>query len=191
MRVALAAAQQALDGGEAPIGCVIARADGSVIGSDYNRMRQSGNLIAHAEIVTFATIAGRVEPGETGLQLVSTLEPCVMCTGAAMQAGIATITYGLRAPADSGTGRVRPPESPGATWPAVTGDILAGESRALFLEWLARHRDDPSREAQRVFIEQLLALTEGQTGSAGGTLVPSALPDGYASPLAGSSATRL
>lgn len=165
MALALQQARAALEAGEAPIGCVIAVADGSVVGSGHNRMRQSRNLTSHAEIEAFADAAGRLEPGAAGVIMVSTLEPCVMCTGAAMESGVGVIAYGLQAPADSGTGRVRPPESPGASLPRVIGGIAAGESRALFEEWLARHAGDESRDEQRAFIQQLLALTTDTPGN--------------------------
>lgn len=41
-------------------------------------------------------------------------------------------------------------------------DVLARHSRELFVEWMARHSDDPSRASQRAFIEQLLSLTRAQ-----------------------------
>jgi tRNA(adenine34) deaminase len=159
MRAALDAARAGFAAGEAPIGCALVLESGKIVASGHNEMRSSRNLTLHAEIVAFAAAAGKLKPGATGTLMVSTLEPCVMCTGAAMENGIATILYGLQAPADSGTRRVRPPESPGATSPVIIGNILAAESRALFVEWMAAYRDDPSREDQRKFIEQLLALT--------------------------------
>jgi len=78
-----------------------------------------------------------------------------MCTGAAMEAAVATIVYALRAPADSGTGRVEPPQSPESQMPRIVGDVLAAESRALFERWLERNRGSE----QAKFVEQLLALT--------------------------------
>jgi tRNA(Arg) A34 adenosine deaminase TadA len=78
-----------------------------------------------------------------------------MCTGAAMEAAVDTIVYGLRAPADSGTGRVQPPQSPESQMPRIVGEVLAGESRALFKEFL-KVATNPK---QRAFAEQLLKLT--------------------------------
>lgn len=159
MRAALRAAEDALAAGEAPIGSVIADANGIIIATGFNRMQSTKNATLHAEIVAFGNAAGLLQPGTPGYVMVSTLEPCVMCTGAAMECGISSIVYGLEAPADSGTGRVRPPSSPDASAPVIIGDVLADESRTLFVEWLAMHRGDASRDAQRKFIEQLLALT--------------------------------
>ena len=100
-------------------------------------------------------MAGRVPLDARDLVMVSTLEPCVMCTGAAMEAAVATVVFGLRAPADSGTGRVRPPQSPESATPEFIGEVLAVESRRLFEEWLAQHAGSP----QAAYVEQLLTLT--------------------------------
>jgi tRNA(Arg) A34 adenosine deaminase TadA len=159
MRHALALAAEALLEGEAPIGALVVLGDGRVAGSGYNRMQGTGDVTRHAEIVALSASAGQFAPGARGLTLVSTLEPCVMCTGAAMEAGIEHIVYGLPAPADSGSGRVRPPESPDATVPTIQGGVMARHSRDLFLAWLDQHAADASREGQRAFIQQLLSLT--------------------------------
>ncbi len=162
MLLALGEAKRGLDAGEAPIGSVLIDCRGAIIGRGHNTMHASGIVTAHAEMNAFATAAQRVVSGEP-IIMVSTLEPCVMCTGAAMQAGVTTILFGMRAPADSGTQRVHPPESPNATSPRIIGDLAADESRALFYQWLEMHRGDPTRDQQREFIQQLIALTtEGE-----------------------------
>ena len=164
MLLALGEARRALEAGEAPIGSVLIDVRGAVIGRGHNTMRASGVVTAHAEMNAFAAAARRIVAGEP-IILVSTLEPCVMCTGAAMESGVTTIVFGMRAPADSGIDRVRPPVSRGSSAPRVLGDIAADGSRALFEQWLAMHRDDPSRDEQRTFIEQLLSLTAADAGS--------------------------
>ena len=152
MREALQTARDGMADGEAPIGCVLADGSGQIIARGYNRMNASQNKTAHAEIVTFANAAGKVPLDARDLILVSTLEPCVMCTGAAMEAAIDTIVYALKAPMDSGTSRVRAPRSPESQMPRIVGEILPDESRALFKEWLKRNRDSD----QAAYIKQLL-----------------------------------
>jgi hypothetical protein len=78
-----------------------------------------------------------------------------MCTGAAMEAAVHTIVFGLRAPADSGTERVAPPLRPESRPLQIMGDVLADESRALFEQWLANNADSP----QAAYVKQLLATT--------------------------------
>lgn len=153
MRHALNAARDGMAAGEAPIGCVLARGDGTIVARAFNEMNRTQSKIAHAEIVAFNRAAGRVPLEARDLILVSTLEPCVMCTGAAMEAAVETIVYGLRAPADSGTGRVTPPQSPESQMPRIVGDVLAAESRALFQRWLAMNAQSP----QAAYVKQLLS----------------------------------
>lgn len=155
MEQALDQAQRGLADGEAPIGCVIADGSGQVLGRGHNQFNRTGERTAHAEMVAFRSCAGKIPPAARDHMLISTLEPCVMCTGAAMESGIDTIIYGLKAPADSGTGRVTPPESPESQMPRIVPQVLAKESRALF-ERFQHTATDPM---QRAFVSQLLALT--------------------------------
>ena len=155
MAAALGAAREGLGQGEVPIGAVLARSDGSVIAHGYNRHRHTGDGTAHAEMVAFARAAAAIADGIDDLVLVSTLEPCIMCTGAAIETAVDTIVYGARAPADSGTGRVRPPLTPTLHLPRVVGDVLAGASRSLLEEWLRANPDSPQRD----FVEQVLGQT--------------------------------
>jgi tRNA(adenine34) deaminase len=165
MREALAEARRGMAEGEAPIGCVIALGAGPdlrIVARGHNRVNALGRKNAHAEIVAFENAGSQngqppaLPPDASGAVLVSTLEPCVMCLGAAMESGVSQILFGLEAPADNGTQRVKPPESPESTAPDIRGGILAGESRALFQEWL---RGKEGTEQAR-FVEQLLALTD-------------------------------
>ena len=162
MREALDAAREGMEAGEAPIGCVLATGDGQVVARAYNEMNRTQNKTAHAEIVAFAKAAGRVPVDARDLLLVSTLEPCVMCTGAAMEGAVDTIVYALRAPADAGSARVRPPESPESQMPRIVGGLLAAESRALFEEWYAAHEGEP----QAAYVRQLLEATADDDGGA-------------------------
>jgi tRNA(adenine34) deaminase len=166
MHAALVEAQRGMDAGEVPIGCVLARGDGkhvTIVARGFNRVNSLQRKTAHAEMVAFENACAQ-HPGCTPALpldakdaiLISTLEPCVMCLGAAMEAGVRTVVYGLAAPADNGTRRVKPPESPESTAPTIIGPILPGASRALFVTWL---QTNESTE-QAKFVKQLLALTE-------------------------------
>jgi HAD superfamily hydrolase (TIGR01509 family) len=154
MREALAVARKGMQAGEAPIATILARGDGTIIARAFNEQNCSQNKTAHAEIVAFARAAGKVPLGARDLVLVSTLEPCVMCLGAAMVSAVDTIVYALKAPADSGTRRVKPPQSPESQMPRIVGNVLSDQSLALFQEWLARDL----RDEQRRYGEQLVAL---------------------------------
>ncbi|GJG86175.1 hypothetical protein tb265_13560 [Gemmatimonadetes bacterium T265] len=161
MREALAAAEDGTAAGEAPIGCAIFDGAGTLVARGYNEMNRTQNKTAHAEIVTFAKAAGKLPLDARDFVLVSTLEPCVMCTGAAMEAAVDTIVYALRAPADAGSSRVRPPESPESQMPRIVGGVLEDESRRLFERWLDQHRGEP----QAAYVEQLLALVREEAAA--------------------------
>ncbi len=166
VRAALAEAERGMAEGEAPIGAVIARYNGGdpcIVARGHNRLNALRRKTAHAEMVAFENAAlddgaGRpLLPLDAGdVILVSSLEPCVMCLGAAMEAGVGHVLYALRAPADNGTERVRPPESPESSAPKVEGGFLAAESRRLFERWL----EGKAGTEQAKFVEQLLALTD-------------------------------
>jgi phosphoglycolate phosphatase-like HAD superfamily hydrolase/tRNA(Arg) A34 adenosine deaminase TadA len=153
MREALDVARRGMGAGEMPVGCVLARGDGTIVARGHNDIARTGNTMMHAEIIVLATVAGKIPSDARDLLIVSTLEPCVMCTGAAMQGGVDAIIYALRAPADSGTDRVRSPGSAGTRMPRIIGDILAAESRALFEEWLRANGDSPGASYVRELLK--------------------------------------
>lgn len=94
MRQALAAAQEARDRDEVPIGTCIVSGE-TVLAVAGNRTRTDQDPTAHAEIV--ALRAAALQAGNyrlTGAVVYSTIEPCVMCAGALIQARVARLVYG-------------------------------------------------------------------------------------------------
>jgi cytosine deaminase len=77
--------------GGLPIGSVLVR-NGQVIGAGHNRRVQRGDPMAHAEIDCL-TNAGRQTTYKDTV-LYSTLMPCYLCTGAAVQFGIPKVVVG-------------------------------------------------------------------------------------------------
>lgn len=155
MRDALAVAAQGLEAGDLPSGCVVARGDGTVIARACNRVDTSGRRTAHGALTALAEAASASREDARDLILVATVEPCVMCLGAAMETAVDAVIYGARAPIDSGTERVQAPQAPGSSMPRLIGGVLAAESRALLERWL---RTNPDSE-QRPYVEQLLRRT--------------------------------
>jgi tRNA(adenine34) deaminase len=96
MAQAIAEAQRAADAGEVPVGAVVVR-DGVVIGVGHNRPIAKHDPTAHAEIeaIRAASAATRTYRLEDA-SLHVTLEPCVMCVGAILNARIARVYYGAR-----------------------------------------------------------------------------------------------
>jgi tRNA(adenine34) deaminase len=98
MRLALEEARQALHLGEVPIGAVLAH-DQEVIASGFNQPIHAVDPTSHAEIVAMRKAArelGNYRLG--GLTLYVTVEPCMMCIGAIVQARVANLVYGAPEP---------------------------------------------------------------------------------------------
>jgi tRNA(adenine34) deaminase len=93
MARALAAATEAADLGEVPVGAVVTRG-GAVIAVAANAPRRLHDPTAHAEILAIRTAAATL--GRDRLEdcdLWVTLEPCAMCAGAIAHARIARLYY--------------------------------------------------------------------------------------------------
>ena len=93
MARALAAAAEAADLGEVPVGAVVTRG-GAVIAVAANAPRRLHDPTAHAEMLAIRTAAATL--GRDRLEdcdLWVTLEPCAMCAGAIAHARIARLYY--------------------------------------------------------------------------------------------------
>ena len=98
MRRALDQARRARDRGEVPVGAVVV-IGGSVAGEGFNQPIASGDPTAHAEILALreaARAAGNYRL--TGATAYVTVEPCLMCVGALINARVETIVYGAAEP---------------------------------------------------------------------------------------------
>jgi tRNA(adenine34) deaminase len=99
MRLALAEAEQAMQTGDVPVGAVVIDTTGTVIGAGRNRREIDHDPTGHAEIVALRAAAARSGTWRLdGATLVVTLEPCVMCAGALVNARIGRVVYGCHDP---------------------------------------------------------------------------------------------
>src|SRR5579863_5376399 len=92
LREALEEARIGLREGGLPIGSVLADRNGRVVSRGHNLRVQSGDPTAHAETVCIRN-AGRRRDW-TELTVVSTLSPCIMCTGTALLYRIPRVVIG-------------------------------------------------------------------------------------------------
>ncbi len=94
MRAAIAEAEKARDWNEVPVGAIITRS-GAVIGRGFNRTISDCDPSAHAEIVAIRMAAEQQKNHRlSGTTIYVTLEPCVMCIGAMIQARIQRLVFG-------------------------------------------------------------------------------------------------
>ncbi len=142
MSRALELARSAGASGEVPVGAVVVR-EGRLIGAGSNRPISSCDPSAHAEIVALraaATALGNYRLA--GCEIFVTLEPCVMCAGALLQARLSRVVFGAADPKTGAAGSVVDlfAESRLNHHATCTGGLLAHESAALLREFFFARR---------------------------------------------------
>jgi tRNA(adenine34) deaminase len=93
MQIALEQARLAGEMGDVPVGAVVVH-DGQIIAARHNEREATGDPTAHAEILALrdaATSLGRWRLNDC--TLLVTMEPCVMCAGAIINARVETLVY--------------------------------------------------------------------------------------------------
>ena len=96
MRAALKEAEKAMQKDEVPIGAVIVCGN-KIIARAHNLKESTNKASAHAEILVIEKANKKI--GDWRLnecELYVTIEPCMMCLGAMIQARIKTLVYGAK-----------------------------------------------------------------------------------------------
>jgi len=97
MRLALEEAVHAGRSGEVPVGAVIVSAAGEVLAAAHNQPVARNDPTAHAEMLALRDAAAKIGNYRLeGTTMYVTLEPCVMCAGALVQARVARLVFGSR-----------------------------------------------------------------------------------------------
>ena len=142
MRRALELAARAAECDEVPVGAVLVGPAG-LAAEDHNRTRELADPTAHAETLVLRA-GGRLQ-GDWRLvdhTLYVTLEPCAMCTGAAVLARVTRLVFGARDPKAGMCGSLndlaRDPRLNHRI--DVTGGVMAQESAQLLKEFFGRKR---------------------------------------------------
>ena len=143
MREALILAEQCLETGDVPVGCVVVSPAGEIIGRGRNRREQNQDAAAHAEMEAIEEACKALGSWRlTGCALYVTLEPCPMCAGAILNSRISEVWYGAREEKTGCCGSVLNLFAEGFPYKsAVRGGLLEEESQALLREFFRRRRD--------------------------------------------------
>ena len=98
MREALLLAQEAQLAGEVPVGAVVV-CGGRIVAHARNERETSGDPTAHAEVLALRRAAEALHRRRLdGCTLYVTLEPCPMCAGAIVMAGVDAVFFGVYDP---------------------------------------------------------------------------------------------
>ena len=104
MRLALEEAAQS--GGDVPVGAVVAL-DGQVIAAAHNEREAANDPFAHAEMLAMRKACQKLGTRRLGdCTLYVTLEPCPMCAGALVMAGMGKCVFGAYDPRQGCCGSV-------------------------------------------------------------------------------------
>ncbi len=143
MGLAIEQARRGLEAGTMPIGAVLTHR-GEVLAEAHWRGSMAG-LLAHPEHLVLlqadASIEWRVRREAV---LYTTLEPCLLCMGAAMSFFLGRVVYAMAAPADGAADvatswrpRLGHPTGSGSySLPDIVGGVREAEARALIVNWL-------------------------------------------------------
>jgi len=142
MRFALREARAAFDEGEVPVGAVVVH-DGNLIGRAHNQRERLTDPTAHAEMIALTQAAAALESWRLlGATLYVTLEPCLMCAGALINARIPRVVFGARDERAGACGslyQVGLDSRLNHTF-QVTGGVLEAECAAILQEFFQQRR---------------------------------------------------
>jgi len=143
MQVALEQARLAAVQGDVPVGAVVVH-NGLIIAARHNEREATNDPTAHAEVLAMRDAAKHL--GRWRLDdcdLVVTLEPCVMCAGALINARVQTLVFGAADLKAGATGSLyNMCTDPRMNHnPTVQNGVLAAESQTQLQEFFSQKRN--------------------------------------------------
>ena len=144
MRLALEVAREAAEHDDVPVGCVLV-SDGEVLAVGENRREVDFDPTAHAEVVALRTAAQRRGRWRMdGVTAYVTLEPCVMCAGALLNARVERVVIAAMDEKAGGVGsRYNLLSDPRLLHEAtLTYDVCAPESVAMLRMFFQNRREE-------------------------------------------------
>jgi len=146
MEAALDVARCGLARGELPIGAVVV-ADGRLIAWSHTEEVTQRRLLVHAELLALEDADRQHGWDRRNATLYTTLEPCLMCIGAAATALVGRIVWAVESDAHS-AGRLldgwtdgRPADLPQLHLPEVTGPVGGAAAAELFQAYVDARAD--------------------------------------------------
>ena len=143
MSLAIEEAKKAYNVDEVPVGAVIVK-DGEVIGVGHNLREKKNDVTSHAEIEAIKEASKKLNSWRlVDCDIFVTLEPCMMCVGALLQARIRHIYYGAKDEKGGALGGAFDVlNGNGLTYiPLVSSNILENECSSLLKEYFQNKRE--------------------------------------------------
>lgn len=158
VKVALDVAAVGLAAGELPIGAAVFLGD-EVVGRAFTQERALGRRLVHADLLAMieADEALGWRRRTDQVRLAVSLEPCVMCVGAAMSLGVREVYFALESPGDGGAaiadGWRASEDMPWFAAPVVVGGIRREESRDLLRRYCATAPESGTRRWAQTLVD--------------------------------------
>ena len=146
MYEALRQAEQAAAEGDVPVGAILVH-ENTIVASGRNARERQQDPTAHAELIVIREAAEQLQSWRlTGTTLYVTLEPCLMCAGAMLQARIPRLVFSTWDPKAGACGSLFAVHEDNRLnhQIAVTHGILENESRDLLQRFFQQLRRDQS-----------------------------------------------
>ncbi len=142
MKEALLEAQKAASEGEVPVGALLV-CNGEVVARTHNLCETLHDATAHAECLAISEAGKRLGRWRlSDCTLYATLEPCPMCTSAAIHARIGRIVYGAHDARAGACGSVlNLPSYPLECSPECVGGVLEGACAQVLRDFFKAVRD--------------------------------------------------
>ena len=141
MREALLEARAAFEEGEVPVGAVVVR-DGEIISRAHNTRERDKNALCHAELLAIDRACRALGGWRlVGCHLYVTLEPCVMCAGAILNAQLKEVTVGAGDEKMGAFGGLLDVRAKGLFRTNVSFGCLEDECRELMQSFFQKLRD--------------------------------------------------
>ena len=143
MLIAIEEAKIAESHGDIPIGALVVL-EGDIISSRHNERELQNDPTAHAEVLAIQDAAKKLGTSRLdGATLISTLEPCPMCAGAALSARISRVIFGAEDPKAGALGSLyQLGSAPRLNHEfSVTPRVLQEECGALISRFFSTKRD--------------------------------------------------
>ncbi len=95
MKIALTEAKKALKNGDVPVGAIIVK-ENKIIARGYNKKEKNKDSTNHAEIIAIRKACKKLNSWRLDdCIMYVTLEPCLMCAGAILQARMKKLIYAV------------------------------------------------------------------------------------------------
>lgn len=139
MSKAIEEAKKAMKEGELPIAAVLVSGDGVELAKGQTQTNRRKSMAAHGELFTLLEAKSKIFSSKHPLTIYTTLEPCLMCIGAAMQCQVDRIIYAMPAGPDGGERFLECINEKGLKPPEIRGGVMFEESLKLMKKFVAEN----------------------------------------------------